>query len=156
MTLSAASGQPVTVNYATANGTRHRRYRLRRHQRHRDLQRRHDDRRPSTSTINGDTTLETDETFVVNLSAPLNATIADGPGHRHHRQRRRCPHRPASTTSRIAEGNSGTSIVTVTVTLAQQAAQTVTINYATANGTATAGSDYVAGHRHRSPSPPAC
>jgi hypothetical protein len=43
----------------------------------------------------------------------------------------------------IAEGNSGTKLVTVTVTLSTPAAATVTVSYATANGTATAGSDYV-------------
>jgi hypothetical protein len=43
----------------------------------------------------------------------------------------------------ITEGNSGTSIATVTVTLSTPSAATVTVSYATANGTATAGSDYV-------------
>ena len=46
----------------------------------------------------------------------------------------------------VAEGNSGTSAATFTVTLSPvNASQTVTVNYATANGTATSGSDYVAG-----------
>ena len=44
----------------------------------------------------------------------------------------------------VNEGNSGTTTVTFTVTLSGQSSQTVTVNYATANGTATAGSDYVA------------
>lgn len=45
----------------------------------------------------------------------------------------------------IAEGNGGTQVLTFTVTLANPpAAQTVTVDYATANGTASAGSDYVA------------
>jgi hypothetical protein len=43
----------------------------------------------------------------------------------------------------ITEGNNGTSTATVTVTLSTPAAATVTVSYATANGTATAGSDYV-------------
>jgi hypothetical protein len=42
------------------------------------------------------------------------------------------------------EGNSGTTPFTFTVTLSASSASTVTVNYATANGTATAGSDYVA------------
>ncbi len=41
-----------------------------------------------------------------------------------------------------AEGNSGTSNFVFTVTLTGSTAQTVTVNFATANGTATAGSDY--------------
>ncbi|WP_225205540.1 beta strand repeat-containing protein [Novosphingobium huizhouense] len=44
----------------------------------------------------------------------------------------------------VAEGNSGTRTLTFTVTLSSASVQTVTVNYATADGTATAGSDYVA------------
>jgi hypothetical protein len=40
------------------------------------------------------------------------------------------------------EGNSGTSVFSFTVTLSAASGQTVTVNYATANGTAIAGSDY--------------
>ena len=42
------------------------------------------------------------------------------------------------------EGNSGTTAFTFTVTLSAASASTVTANFATSNGTATAGSDYVA------------
>jgi len=44
----------------------------------------------------------------------------------------------------VAEGNAGTSTATFNVTLTAASAQTVTVQFATANGTATAGSDYVA------------
>lgn len=44
----------------------------------------------------------------------------------------------------VAEGNSGTTPLSFTVTLSAAAQEIVTVNYATANGTATAGSDYVA------------
>jgi hypothetical protein len=44
----------------------------------------------------------------------------------------------------VNEGNSGTATATFTVTLSGPSSQTVTVNYATADGTATAGSDYVA------------
>ena len=44
----------------------------------------------------------------------------------------------------VTEGNSGTTTANFTVTLSAAATSTVTVNYATANGTATAGSDYVA------------
>jgi subtilisin family serine protease len=43
----------------------------------------------------------------------------------------------------ISEGNSGTSTATFTVTLSASFGNQVTVNYATANGSATAGSDYV-------------
>lgn len=44
----------------------------------------------------------------------------------------------------VTEGNSGTTPLSFTVTLASAAASTVTVNYATANGTAAAGSDFTA------------
>ena len=44
----------------------------------------------------------------------------------------------------VTEGNSGTRTATLTVTLTPASTQTVTVSYATADGTATAGSDYVA------------
>ncbi|MBI3409188.1 MAG: tandem-95 repeat protein [Planctomycetes bacterium] len=44
----------------------------------------------------------------------------------------------------VTEGNSGTKTVTFTVTLSSSSTNTVTVDYATADGTATAGSDYVA------------
>src|SRR5204862_3444747 len=44
----------------------------------------------------------------------------------------------------VTEGNSGTTAATFTVTLAPTSTQTVTVAYATANGTATAGGDYAA------------
>ena len=44
----------------------------------------------------------------------------------------------------MAEGNSGTSNMAFTVSLSKAATSTVTVGYATANGTATAGQDYTA------------
>src|SRR5205807_607517 len=44
----------------------------------------------------------------------------------------------------VTEGNSGTTPMTVTVFLSAASGRTVTVNYATADGTATAGSDYTA------------
>src|SRR5262249_28651774 len=45
----------------------------------------------------------------------------------------------------VAEGNDGTALAAFTVSLTgAQTADTVTVRYATANGTASAGSDYVA------------
>ena len=44
----------------------------------------------------------------------------------------------------VVEGNSGTTAVTFTVGLSQAALGTVTVRYATANGSATAGQDYTA------------
>ena len=44
----------------------------------------------------------------------------------------------------VAEGNSGTTNAVFTVTLSAASDGAVTVNYATANGTAMAGSDYTA------------
>lgn len=44
----------------------------------------------------------------------------------------------------LTEGNTGTRTASFTVTLSGSSAQTVTVSYATANGSATAGSDYIA------------
>src|SRR5439155_7138425 len=44
----------------------------------------------------------------------------------------------------VTEGNSGTTSANFTVTLSAASGRTVAVNYATADGTATAPSDYVA------------
>ncbi|MBK6998543.1 MAG: M10 family metallopeptidase C-terminal domain-containing protein [Rhodoferax sp.] len=48
------------------------------------------------------------------------------------------------TSSTITEGDTGSQSLSFTITLSAASANTVTVNYATANGTATAGSDYTA------------
>lgn len=50
----------------------------------------------------------------------------------------------APTGPSITEGNTGSQSLTFTVSLSAVASSTVTVQYATANGTATAGSDYTA------------
>jgi hypothetical protein len=56
------------------------------------------------------------------------------------------PTRPSLTIANgsVTEGNSGTTPVTFSVTLSPTSPKAVTVNYAAANGTASAGSDYVA------------
>ncbi len=144
VTLSAVSGRPVTVNYATANGT---------------ATTASGDYTAipttpltfapgdTTRTINvsvpGDTLYEANETFRVNLSGATNATIAtpqgtgtivndDTP--------------PALTISNpvVTETNSGSTTMSFMVSLSAVSGATTTVNFATADGTATAGSDYTA------------
>ncbi|MBI3967569.1 MAG: hypothetical protein HY329_18180, partial [Chloroflexi bacterium] len=151
VTLSATSGQTVTVKYATAAG----------------------DTNPAnsgsscngnndyltisstaltfspgtttqtiTATVCADTTNENDETFKIVLSGATNATLADNTG--------------VATIANddvsisinspsVTESSGGvTSTAGFTVTLAQTSSLTVTVNYATSNGTtnpATGGSD---------------
>ena len=93
-------------------------------------------------TINGDNAREANETFMVNLSAPVGATIADG------QAVGTIVNDDGPTLSignvLIAEGNSGTRLATFTVSLSQPSTSNVTYTIATANGSAAAGSDYVA------------
>lgn len=93
--------------------------------------------------VAGDTKLEATETFVVNLSSPVNATIADGQGQGTIVNDDVLPAFAISDVS-VAEGNAGTSNAVFSVTLSAASGQTATINYASADETATAGSDYTA------------
>ena len=93
-------------------------------------------------TINGDTTVEQDETFFLNLSSVTGALIGDGQG------TGTILNDDAPSLSigdvAVAEGNSGTSTATFTISLSGPSANATTFDIATSNGTAVAGSDYVA------------
>ncbi|MBX7187700.1 MAG: hypothetical protein K1Y01_21340 [Vicinamibacteria bacterium] len=138
--LSAPLGAPASVAYATANGTA--------------LS--GSDYTPTSGTLSfaagevvklvtvpilGDATFEPNETFTVNLSAPSGATIADGTGVG------TILNDDLSTISvtnyAISEGTgAGTTNLAFTVVLSATSASTITVDYATANGSAAAGSDY--------------
>ena len=136
VTLSNASASTIVVNYLTSNGT---------------ATTTDNDYQLSSGSltfnpgetskqisvlVNGDTKVEANETFNITLSSPVNATLAntsavgtilnDDSGLGHH----------IGDVS-LAEGNSGTTAFNFTVTLTQASASTVTVNYSTANGTAT-------------------
>ncbi len=95
-----------------------------------------------TVNVSGDTTPEANETFFVNLSAAKGATLFDGQG-LGTLLNDEGPVLKINNVSK-AEGNSGTTAYTFTVTLSPASTGTVKVKYATANGTATAGSDYTA------------
>jgi glucose/arabinose dehydrogenase len=142
VSLSNASTQTITVNYATAGDT-------------------------ATSgtdfvaasgtatitpgllsttvnvTVNPDTTFETNEFFLVNLTSPTNATISDNQATGIINNDDAQPTISINDVS-LSEGNAGTSAASFTVSLSNPSYQTITVNYATADNTATAGSDYVA------------
>jgi hypothetical protein len=91
----------------------------------------------------GDAILESNETFYVNLSSPVGATLFDSQGLGTILN----DEGPVLRINNVskAEGNSGVTAFTFTVTLSPASASTVTVSYATANGTATvAGGDYLA------------
>jgi hypothetical protein len=139
VTLSAASSHSVTVSYSTSNATATA----------------GSDYTSASGTLTfnpgqtsitvpvsvlGDTLYEGNETFNLNLSLPVNATINRGTGTATIID----DDQPTLTVSdaSVAEGNSGLTAMTFTVALSPASTQTVTVNYSTAAGTATAGSDY--------------
>ncbi|MBY0284296.1 MAG: hypothetical protein K2W81_10075 [Sphingomonas sp.] len=98
-------------------------------------------------TINGDTTAEANETFQINLSNLANTTgtasITDAQGIGTITNDDATPPSITINDVSIVEGNAGTSIATFTVTRTG-GTDAFSVDFATANGTATAGSDYVA------------
>jgi hypothetical protein len=96
-----------------------------------------------TVAIRGDVLSESTESFTVNLSNPTNALIADGLAFGTILDN---DPRPTIRINDVAkaEGNAKTTIFTFTISLSTASGESVTVNYATANGTATAGSDYQA------------
>jgi DNA/RNA endonuclease YhcR with UshA esterase domain len=141
VSLSAASAFPVAVNYQTANVTANTGM----------------DFQAASGTINfaagemtkqitiqviGELLVESNEVFYVNLSAPTMSTIADGQG-------------IGTITDDDNPGNlqfifagfsvnEGAPNAIIEVSRTNGNAGTVTVNYASANGTATAGTDYTA------------
>jgi uncharacterized repeat protein (TIGR01451 family) len=142
VTLSTASGQTVTVDYATADNTA---------TAGTDYQAASgtltfnpgDTTKTVSVIINGDTTVEPNETFFVNLTNPSNATTTDNQGQGTITNDDVTPS-ISITDVTLNEGNAGTTAFTFTVTLSPSSTQTVTVDYATADGTATAPGDYTA------------
>jgi hypothetical protein len=141
VSLSAATGRTVSVGYATADGTAVA----------------GQDYVATSGTLTfpagitartvavaivGDLMDEADETFSLNLSAPVNGTIADPVG-----SGTIVDNDPPPAVSvgdcALAEGDVGASPCTFTVSLSAASSFTATVSYGTANGTATAGSDYI-------------
>jgi CSLREA domain-containing protein len=89
----------------------------------------------------GDGVVETNETFAVILTAPENATIADGDGEATIIDDDGTPSLTVSDAT-VVEGNSGASTLVFGVTLAPLSSQVVSVGYTTVAGTASAGSDY--------------
>ncbi|MFN8233395.1 MAG: Calx-beta domain-containing protein [Actinomycetota bacterium] len=140
VTLSAPSGRTVSVDYATSNGTA----------------RQPADYGSTTGTLTfaagvttqavsvdvaGDTLDEGDETVRMNLSGATNATIADTRGVGTIVDDDALPSLSIGDASRT-EGNSGTASLTFTVTLTPVSGRTVTVAWATVDGTAAAPADY--------------
>ena len=99
-------------------------------------------------TVNGDVLDEANETFDVTLSNPGNATIGDGSGLGTITDDDAAPTLSVDDVT-VVEGNAGTSVAMFTVTLSSASASPVTFDWATASGSATAPTDYVAANGNR-------
>ncbi|SEP49729.1 Aryl-phospho-beta-D-glucosidase BglC, GH1 family [Rhodospirillales bacterium URHD0017] len=144
VSLSAAAAGPVTVAYATSNGTASA----------------GSDYTAASGVVtfaagetskvvnvqvSGDTAVETNETLTLTLSSPSGATIADGTAIGTITNDDAAPLPTLAVADATAsEGNSGAKDLAFTVSLSSAATGPITVAYATSNGTATAGSDYTA------------
>ena len=90
----------------------------------------------------GDIAIEPNETYSVNLSNPSNATIA-GAGFGLGTITDDDARTITIGSSTVNEGNAGTVNATFTVTLSASSANTFTVNFTTADGSATAPADYL-------------
>lgn len=138
VSLAVASGGTITVNYATANGTATAGIDY--------LGRSGTLTFPPGTTMQtvtvpviGDRILDADKTFLVNLSGATNAPIgrAQGVGTILN------SNPPGLSVNDVAAVEGTTAVFTVTLSPINPS-QTVTVNYATADGTAVAGIDYQA------------
>jgi CSLREA domain-containing protein len=93
--------------------------------------------------VNGDTIDEPDEAFSVDLSNPSGATIDDGEGVGTITDDDAAPTVSISDES-VSEGDTGPTPATFQVTLSNPSASQVTVDWDTADGTATAPGDYAA------------
>jgi len=140
VTLSSAASTAVSVNYATASGTALAGSDF-------DAASGTLNFAPGVSTqtvsvpIRGDVVPEWDETFTLQLSNPVGTGLVDGSGSG---TIRNDDGLTVANPSNVTEGNTGTRTVNFTVTLNAASAVPVAVNYATADGTALAGSDYAA------------
>ena len=147
ISLSAASPQAVTVSLATSNGS---------------AGAPGDYAAASTTVtipagetsktvdvgVKGDALDEPDETFNVTLSSPVNATLGDASATGTIVDDDAPPAVSVSDVT-VTEGNSGTVAATFTVSLTSASGQSLSVNFATSNGTATSPGDYTRRERHR-------
>ena len=141
LTLSAPSSSAVTVDYATADGSAAAPA----------------DYAAAAGTVTftpgqtsrqivvqvlGDTTIETNETFSVNLSNPTNATVAGSGSAVGTITNDDAPPSISIAAVTLAEGNSGNTAFVFNLTLSAASSSTVTVDFATADGAATAPADY--------------
>ncbi|HEX8283950.1 MAG TPA: Calx-beta domain-containing protein [Pyrinomonadaceae bacterium] len=98
-----------------------------------------------TVPITQDNIFEGDEAFTLTLGTPSGGAVVTGPSSATINITDDDPWPTVNIAdARVAEGHAGTKEAEFLVTLKSRSIHTVTVNYATADGTATAGSDYEA------------
>jgi hypothetical protein len=147
ISLSSAASTVVSVNYATANGTATAGTDYTAIPTTTLTFNPGETSKTITVPVNGDNQVELNETFFLNLSNlqanGSNVTLADNQGQGTINNDDSAS--IAITDVTITEGNSGTTNAVFTVTLSNPVDTAVTVNYATADGTATtADNDYTA------------
>lgn len=144
VSLSNASFQTITVDYATANGSA---------TAGSDYTATSgtitfnsgETSKPLPVSVNGDGTIEGNETFVINLTNPTNASLLDAQGTGTIVEDDSAMPSFSIANVTLNEGNSGTTAFTFTVTLSPTAGSTTTVQATIADGTATsADGDFVA------------
>ena len=138
VTLSHASSTDITVDYGSSDGT---------------ATTADSDYSDTTGTLTffagdltktidpvifGDSSYETDESFTLTLTNPSGATISDGTGQVTITNDDGLPDLTVSVSGVVVESSNAT----LNIALSQVAGLDVTFDYATADGTASAGSDY--------------
>ena len=94
-------------------------------------------------TVNGDTVFEPDETFVVDLSNPVGATISDSQGAGTISNDDAMPVASIDSAA-FNEGDTGNNALTFTVSLSGESSVATSVDFTSADGTATlADNDYV-------------
>lgn len=139
VTLSSSPSQPVSINFTTSGGTATSGVDFAATSGTLII-------RPGSNSgtisvpVNGDTVREGDETFTLNLTNPVNATLADNQGV--------CTILDDDVPQisvddiQVQEGNSGVTNAKFTVSLSTASPVSVTAKYVTKDGTATSGIDF--------------
>ena len=140
ISLAGSTQLPVTVSYATADGTG---------KAGTDYQSANgtltfnpgESTKSITVLVTGNTIKQPNRTFLVNLSSPVGATVGKGQGIGTIRDDDAAPVLAINDVA-VDEGNSGTTPAVFTISLAGSTQLPVTVSYATADGTGKAGTDY--------------
>ena len=142
--LSAPSGRTITVNYATASGTALAGVDFLATNGFLSFAPGVTNQTLAVAVV-GDTLSESNKTFVVNLTNAINAILADRQGLGTIGNDDVVPALTINDVT-VVEGNSGTTNAVLTVSLSSASGRAITVGYATANGSAVAGRDFVSGH----------